>query len=46
MMDEPLPSIISSALKNRSFFETARLDEFFDHTGIGAAFTVRERSIG
>jgi len=35
MMNEPLPSIISSALKIRSFFETARLDEFFDHTGIG-----------
>jgi len=46
MMDELLPSLNSSALKNQSFFETARLDEFFDHAGIGAAFTVRERSIG
>jgi hypothetical protein len=46
MMDEPLPSINSSALKNLSFLDIARLDEFFDHAGIRAAFTVRERSIG
>ena len=33
MMEDLLPSITSSPLKNRSFFETAKLDEFFDHTG-------------
>ncbi|MEE9232760.1 MAG: hypothetical protein V3U07_04845, partial [Nitrospirales bacterium] len=30
----PVPSINSSALKYLSFSDTARLDEFFDHTGI------------
>jgi hypothetical protein len=28
-----VPSINSSPLKNLSFSDTARLDEFFDHTG-------------
>lgn len=29
---KPVPSINSSALKNLSFLDTARLDAFFDHT--------------
>jgi len=32
-MDEPLPSLTSSPLKKPEFLETARPDEFFDHTG-------------
>jgi len=32
-MDEPLPSINSSALNNVSVSDTARRDELFDHTG-------------
>jgi hypothetical protein len=31
---EVVPSINSSALKNLSFSDTARLDEFFDHITI------------
>jgi len=31
----PVPSINSSALKYLNFSDTARLEEFFDHTGIG-----------
>jgi len=31
---EPIPSINSAALENLSFSDTARLNEFFEHTGI------------
>ena len=39
---KPIPSINSSAWKNKRVLDTARLDEFFDHTRSPLQHTMKE----